>query len=90
MEQLKRIIGEDKTRIIKMCEDKAVKESGLIGDQAFGKESTRHNLDLLHDLETLLGVPCLLPLLESINSLMKFSPSSHIFVSDNVAAVKIF
>jgi hypothetical protein len=30
-------MGEDKTHIVKMCEDEAIKESWLIDEQAIGK-----------------------------------------------------
>lgn len=80
---------EYKILIVKMCEDAAVNEPKIIGKQTAGKETARHNLDLFCDVGTLLGLPCLLPLLESINSLMKFVHSRPIFVSDFVAAIKI-
>ena len=44
---------------------------------------------MLCDIRTLLSPPCLLSLLESVNSLMKFAQSCHIFISDYVAAIKI-
>jgi hypothetical protein len=89
LEPLKRIMKEYKTLIVKMCKNATVKEPELIGKQAAGKESTSHNLDLLCDVGTLLGLPCLLPLWEFINSLMKFAQSNHVSIGDYVAAIKI-
>jgi hypothetical protein len=48
-----------------------------------------HNLMLLCDVSTLLALPSLLPLLESVNSLITFSQSRNVFVFDYVAAIKI-
>jgi hypothetical protein len=73
LEPLRSILGEYKTLIVKMCEDVAVSEPEITGKQAADKETARHNLDLFCNVGTLLGLPCLLPLLESINSLMKFA-----------------
>jgi hypothetical protein len=89
LEPLRRILGEYKNLIVKMCEDAEIKEPEITGKQATSKETARQNLDLLCDVRTLLNLPCLLPLLESINSLMKFTQSRHVFVSDYVAAIKI-
>jgi len=36
-------------------------------------EATRTNLVNLCDIGTILGLPCILPMLESINALMKFA-----------------
>jgi len=66
-----------------------VKKPNLTTNQAAAKESIRLNYELLCDIGTLLGLPYLMPLLESMNSLMKFVQSDHVFVSDYVAAIKI-
>ena len=65
-----------------------MKEPQLTAKQAAAKETARHNYDLLCDIGTLLALPCLMPLLDSVNSLMKFAQSNHVFVSDYIAAVK--
>jgi hypothetical protein len=75
--------------IVKMCEDAAVKQLEITSKQAAAKELARHNYDLLCNVGTLLALLGIMPLLKSVNSLMKFSQSNHIFVSDYVAAVKI-
>jgi hypothetical protein len=84
LEPLKRVLGEYKTLIAKMCEDAAVKDP-----EPKVTEKAKHNLDLLCDVGTLLALPCILPLLESVDSLMRFAQSRDIFVSDYVATVKI-
>jgi hypothetical protein len=89
LEPLRRIMDEYKTLIAKMCEDDVVKKLYLTVKQAAAKETTRLNCDLLCDVGTLLALPCLMPLLQSVDSLMNFAQSNHVFVSDYVAAVKI-
>jgi hypothetical protein len=76
-EPLKRVLSEYKTLIVKMSKD-AIEES-----------KAAHNLMLLCDLSMLLALPCLLPLLESVKSLITFSQSRNLFVSDYVVAIKI-
>jgi hypothetical protein len=77
LEPLKRISAEYKTLIVKFAQD-APKESGA-----------KKNLTLLLDVATLLALPCILPLLECIQSLIKFAQSRNVFISDFIAAVKI-
>jgi hypothetical protein len=89
LEPLKRVLGEYKTLIVKMYEDAVVKQPEMTVKQTAARESARSNYDLLCDVGTLLALSCILPLLESVNSLMKFSHSNHVFMSDYVAAVKI-
>jgi hypothetical protein len=89
LEPLKRILGEYKTLIMKMCEDAEVKEPALTLKQAISKESAKHNCDLLCDVAMLLVLPCVLPLLECVNELMKFAQSRDVFIFDYIAAVKI-
>jgi hypothetical protein len=90
LEPLKRVMGEYKTLIVKMCEDAIVQQPKMTSKQAPARESARHNYDLLCDVNTLLTLPCIMPPLESMNSLMKILQSNHVFVSNYVAAVKIY
>ena len=90
LEPLRRVLSEYKTLVVKMCEDSAVKEPALTQKQQASKESVRQNLDMLCDVGMLLVLLCLMPLLDCVNSLMKFAQSSDVFVSDFVAAVKIY
>jgi hypothetical protein len=48
------------------------------------------NLVNLCDVGTILGLPCVLPMLESINALMKFVQTKDVFVCDYIAAIKIY
>jgi len=50
---------------------------------------TRFNLNLLCDLHMLLGLFCLLPLLEAVHALIKFAQGKDIFICDFVATIKI-
>ena len=71
LEPLKRIMVEYKTLIVKMAEDAAVKNPNAKDKEVSAK--ARNNLDLLCDVGTLLALPCLTPLLESVESLIKFA-----------------
>jgi hypothetical protein len=78
LESLKRVLGEYKTLIVKMAQD-AAEESKVA-----------HNLRLLCDVHTLLALPCLMLLLESMNQLLLFAQSRSVFVSDYVTTVKLW
>jgi hypothetical protein len=78
LEPLKRICGEYKTLIVKFAKD-ATLESGA-----------KKNLSLLLDLATLLALPCILPMLEVVQSLIKFAQAGNVFISDFIAVVKIY
>jgi hypothetical protein len=51
---------------------------------------TKFNLDLLCDLHMLLGLSCLLPLLEAMNALIKFAQRKDVFICNFVATIKIY
>jgi hypothetical protein len=55
LEPLKRVLGEYKTLIVKMAQDAAEESKAAL------------NLRLLCDVHTLLALPCLMPMLESVN-----------------------
>ena len=84
LEPLKRVMGEYKTLIVKMWEDAIVQQPKMTSKQAPARESARHNYDLLCDINTLLTLPCIMPPLKSVNSLMNILQSNHVFVSDYV------
>jgi hypothetical protein len=48
-----------------------------------------HNLKLLCDLEVVLALSCIMPMLEGLNELMKFSQSQKCFVCDFVVVMKL-
>jgi hypothetical protein len=89
LDPLRRIMGEYKTLLVKMCDDAAVKEPELTARQRAAKDSARQNYSLLCDLGTLLSLSCFLPLLECVDSLMHFAQSNHVFMCDYLAAVRI-
>lgn len=48
-----------------------------------------HNLELLCDLQVMLSLSCIMPMLEGLNELMKFSQSQECFVCYFVVALKL-
>jgi hypothetical protein len=77
VEPLKRMMPKYETLIMKMSQDNV----SIV--------QARFNLDLLYDLHMLLGLLCLLPLLEAMHALIKFVEGKDIFICDVVAIVKI-
>ncbi len=53
-------------------------------------KATNANLVNLCDVGTILGLPCVLPMLESINALMKFVQTRDVFVCDYIITIKIY
>jgi hypothetical protein len=78
LEPLKRIYCEYKTLIVKFSKD-ASQESGA-----------KKNISLLLDVATLLVLPCIIFLLEAVESLIKFAHVRNVFVYDFIEAVKIY
>jgi hypothetical protein len=64
------ILSEYKALVLKMHQD-----STTISQVA-------HNLYLMCDLEVILGLSCLMPMLEGLNEFIKFSQSRQCFVCD--------
>jgi hypothetical protein len=56
---------------------------------ALSLASAKANLNLLCEIELLLGLACILPMLEALNYFIKFSQQTSCFVCDMVAAVKL-
>jgi hypothetical protein len=75
---LKSVLVQYKTLIIKMSQD-----NPLIAQ-------VKLNFDLSYDIHKLLTLFFLLPLLEFINALIKFSQKRDVFILDLVINVKIF
>ena len=79
LEPLNWIMQEYKILIVKMAEDAAIKNPNAKEKEASAK--ARNNLHLLCDLGTLLALLCLTPLLESVESLIKFVQFFDVYVS---------
>jgi hypothetical protein len=52
-------------------------------------ELVKINILNLCDIDMILGLPCVLPMLEFVNALMKFMEGQDVFVCDYIAIVKI-
>jgi len=52
-------------------------------------ELTKTNLLNLCDIVTILGLPCILHMLEFIYALMKFAQAIDVFVCDYIVVIKI-
>jgi hypothetical protein len=52
-------------------------------------DNAKANYDLLCNVETLLGLPHVLPLMECVQSLSNFAQSYEAFICDFIAIVKI-
>jgi hypothetical protein len=74
---LKRVGKKYKTLIVKMAID-----NGYV-------ETIKMNLVNLCDVGIILGLPCILPMLEFVNALMKFAKIKDVFVCDYIATIKI-
>ncbi len=56
-------------------------------------EATKANVVNLCDVGTILGLPCVLPMLEFVDALMKFAQARDVFIcdyKDYIVVVKIF
>jgi hypothetical protein len=52
-------------------------------------DTTSKNLSALCDMELILGLPCLLPLLECVHKLIKIVQGQDVFVCNLVEVVKL-
>jgi len=59
----KKVLSEYKALVVKMVEDSVI------------VDTTKINYELMCDLETLLGLSCIIPLLELVQGLSKFAQS---------------
>jgi hypothetical protein len=75
---LKLVGKEYKTLIVKMAI-----HSGYV-------EGNKTNLVNLCDVGTILGLSCILPMLKSLNVLMKFAQARVVFVCDYIVVVEIY
>ncbi len=77
LEPLKQMMAKYKTLIMKMSQDNVSIVQAMF------------NLDLFNDLH-MLGLFCLLPLLEAMNALIKFAQRRDIFICEVVVAIMIY
>jgi len=75
---LKKVGKKYRTLIAKMTTN-----SGIV-------KATKANLVNLCDVGTISSLPCVLPMLESIDVLMKFVQVKDVFVCDYIATIKIY
>jgi hypothetical protein len=73
----KRVLCEYKTLVVKIVEDSVT------------IDIAKTNYELLCDLETLLGLSCIIPLLELLQGLSKFTQSQQTFICDFISALKL-
>jgi hypothetical protein len=73
----KRVPNEYKTLVIKMVEDNVTLDIG------------KTNYELMCDLEMLLGLSCIIPLLELVQGLSKFAQSQYTFICDFIFSLKL-
>ena len=73
----KRVLLEYKTLVVKMHLD------------SLKSKVARDNLESLCDIETVLGLPCVLLMLEAVHGLIKIAQKRDVSISDFVAAVKM-
>jgi hypothetical protein len=76
----KKVRKDYKTLVAKM-----VGNNGIV-------EATKANVVNLCDVGTILGLPCVLPMLESVNAFMKFAMAKYVFIcdyNDYIVVVKI-
>lgn len=89
-----RVMNEYKVLLVKMQGDstppkpdsngKTVKKDKLLIKLA------KRNLAYLSDFKILLSLAGLLPMLQSVHSLIKFSQGREVFICDYVAAIQIY
>ncbi len=53
-------------------------------------KSTHETLELLCDLELILGLPCFMPMLKVVQTFIKYVQYQDVFIIDFVDAVNIF
>ncbi len=73
----KRVAVEYKTLIVKMSKDH------------IENEVARSNLQKLLDLELIIGLHCILPLLELVHTLIKYTQGKDVNICDFVEAIKM-
>jgi hypothetical protein len=73
----KQMFREYKTLVVKMSDDVA------------NNVTININYELLCDVETVMGLTCVLPVLEAMKSLSELTQNMDIFICDFVSTVKL-
>jgi hypothetical protein len=71
------VLEEFKTLFVKLAEDTTTNEFVIV------------NYELLCDIETVMGLTCLLPMLEALQGLSKYVQNIETFIYDFVGSVKL-
>jgi hypothetical protein len=77
LEPIKSIMSEYEALVLKMHMDSP------------SLATAKANLNLLYEIELLLGLACILPMLKALNYLIKFLQHTACFVYDMVATIKL-
>jgi hypothetical protein len=73
----KRVMAKYKTLLVKMALDSLTYQQAKL------------NYENLCDLQVLLGLACILPLLEFVHSLIKFAQTRDVYMCDVVVVIKV-
>ncbi len=73
---LKRLLVEYKSLVVKMYMD------------APKSKHAQDNLDFLCDLELVIGLPCILPMLEVVHTLIKYAQRWNVFICEFLDTMK--
>jgi hypothetical protein len=88
-----RVMNEYKVLLVKMAMDSKPAQRDVNGKKVPRDKKlvnlAKKNLAFLSDIQILLGLSGLLPLLRCVHSLMKFSQGRDIFVCDYMAAIQV-
>jgi hypothetical protein len=76
LSSLKHVLGKYKSFVVKMHID------------APKNKLARENLDLSCDLELVFGLPCILPMLEMVHTLIKYAQRQDVFICEFIDDVK--
>lgn len=74
----KRVLSEYKTLVVKMLLD------------SLKSKIARENLESLCHIQSVMGLPWILPMLESVHVLIKVAHCKDVFICNFVASVKMY
>jgi hypothetical protein len=74
---LKRVHDQYKSLVVKMCSN-------------FEKiKYSPNNFELLCDLDLILGLPCVMPILEVVHSFIKYAQCQNVFIMDFLHVINL-